>query len=109
MFPNMNPRQMEKIMAQMGMKTKQLNALRVIIETTEERIIINEPQIIEITMQGQKSYQISGEKITSELQIKEDDIKLVMMQTKCSEAQAKDALQKSKGDIARAIIEIGTI
>ncbi len=105
MLPNINPKQMEKMMSQMGIKSQQLSASRVIIETDEERIIISEPQVVEITMQGQKFYQISGI-ISSETLIKEEDIKLVIEQTKCTEAQAKEALQKSNGDIAQAIMEI---
>lgn len=105
MIPNMNPRQMEKMMSQMGIKSRQVNATRVIIESEGERIIVSEPQVTEITMQGQKSYQIAG-KVSTESTIKEEDIKMVMEQAKCTEAQAKEALQKTGGDIAQAIMEI---
>lgn len=105
MLPNMNPKQMEKMMSQMGIKSRQLDAGRVIIETENEKIIISEPQVVEITMQGQKSYQISG-KVSSEAAIKDEDVKMVAEQAKCSEDEAKEALKKSNGDIAQAIIEL---
>lgn len=105
MMPNMNPKQMEKMMAQMGIKSKQLNASRVIIECEGERVIVSEPNVVEITMQGQKSYQISGT-VSTEATVKEEDIKMVMEQAHCTEAQAKEALAKSSGDIAQAIIEL---
>ncbi len=105
MIPNMNPRQMAKMMAQMGIKSRQLNASRVVIECDGENVVITEPQVMEITIEGQKSYQISG-KSSSEASIKEEDIRMVMEQAHCTEAQAKDALAKSKGDIAQAIMEI---
>lgn len=106
MLPNMNPRQMEKMMAQMGIKSRQVNASRVIIETEGEKIIISEPQVTEITMQGQKSFQIAG-KVSTESATSEDDLKMVMEQTGCTREQAAEALKKSNGDIAQAILELG--
>ncbi len=105
MIPNMNPKQMEKMMAQMGIKSRQIAANRVIIESENEKIVISEPQVVEITMQGQKSYQISG-KASEEATIREEDVKMVMEQTKCTRARAEEALKKSNGDIAQAIMEL---
>ncbi len=106
MIPNMNSKQMEKMMAQMGIKSRHLNATRVIIETDGEKVVVSEPQVVEITMQGQKSFQISG-KVSTEATVKEEDVKMVMEQAHCTEAQAKEALAKSNGDIAQAIMELG--
>lgn len=93
-------------MKQMGINSQEISAKRVIIEKEGERIIISEPQVIEITTQGQKSFQISG-KVSSELSISEEDVKLVMEQAKCSESAAREALNKANGDIAKAILELG--
>lgn len=105
MMPGMDPKQMEKAMRQMGIKTKQVASNRVVIETPEGNLIITNPQITEIDMQGQKSYQISGT-VSFEESITEDDVKLVMEQAHCTEAEAKDALVKAKGDIAQAILSL---
>lgn len=101
----MNPQQMQKMMSQMGIKSRQLDASRVIIEAEGERIIISEPQVVEITMQGQKSFQISG-KVSTEAAISADDVRMVMEQAGCTESEAKEALRKSGGDIAKAIMEL---
>jgi len=89
-------------MRQMGIKTEQLEATRVIIETSSGRLVVEEPQVIQITAQGQKSFQISGQ-VRSEAG-SEEDVKMVMEQTGCSEEEAKAALEKTKGDIAQAIL-----
>ena len=66
------------------------------------KIIVDEPQVVQIIMQGQKSFQISGKVRTEEGS--EDDLKLIMEQTGCSADEAKAALEKSNGDIAEAIL-----
>ncbi len=104
MMPNLDPKQMEQLMRKMGMSSKELSAKRVIIETEDEqKVIISEPQVVEITMQGQKSYQISG-KVSYQSSINEEDIKMVMEQANVSKDIAIDALKKSNGDIAEAIL-----
>lgn len=104
MMPNLDPKQMEQLMRKMGMSSKELSAKRVVIETEDEqKIIVSEPQVVEITMQGQKSYQISG-KVSYQSSINEEDIKMVMEQANVSKDVAIDALKKSNGDIAEAIL-----
>ncbi|MEK6981414.1 MAG: nascent polypeptide-associated complex protein [Candidatus Micrarchaeota archaeon] len=99
----MDPRQMGKMMKQMGINTNTIAARRVIIETDDKNIIISNPEVTEIAMQGQKSYQIAGT-ISYEETIKEEDVTLVIEQTSCTKEQAIEALKKSNGDIAEAII-----
>ncbi len=96
---------MQQMLKQMGIVSKELNASRVIIETEGERLIILNPQIIAVNMQGKTSYQISGE-VIREFAVKEEDIKMVMEQAKCNEEQAKEALRKFNGDIAQAILDL---
>ena len=61
MFPGMNPKKMQAIMSQMGIKQEEIDANKVIIETPEKNIIINNPSVIKINMKGQENFQISGE------------------------------------------------
>ncbi|HIH23373.1 TPA: nascent polypeptide-associated complex protein [Candidatus Micrarchaeota archaeon] len=105
MLPNTDPKQMERMMKQMGINSRQIPASRVVIETDSENLIIENPQITEISMQGQKSYQIAGT-IHSESRISEEDIKMVMEQAGVDKEKATESLKKSKGDIAAAIMDL---
>ena len=102
----MDPKKMQTVMKQMGIKSEDLNANSVIIETDSGRIVIDEPQVTKITMQGQSSFQIAGNIREEEAGISEDDVKLVMEQVSCSEEEAKAALTKTNGDIAEAIVSL---
>jgi nascent polypeptide-associated complex subunit alpha len=105
---NMNPRQMEAAMRKMGIAQENIDAEEVIIRTKKEDIHIKNPSIQKIKAMGQISYQISGKEETVErsaaAEITEDDIKTVMEQANVSKENAKSALEKSKGDIAEAIL-----
>ena len=108
MFPGLggiNPSQMQRIMKQMGIKTEEIKANKIVIECEEKNLIIENPQITKMTIQGQETYQIIGQTKT-ETQIKEEDINLVMEKAKVNKEQAKLALEKTKGDIAEAIINL---
>ena len=94
---------MDQMMRQMGIKSRKIEAKRVIIEAEDGRYIITEPDVVEIDMRGQKSLQISGN-MAFEEGIKAEDVKMVAEQAGCSEEEARQALQKTSGDIAEAII-----
>ena len=94
-------------MKQMGIAQEEINANRVIIETDDKNIIINNPSVIKIKMQGQSNFQISGD--ISEENLEEDseeDIKTIMEKTGCSEEDAKQALEKNNNDLAEAILAL---
>lgn len=101
--PGVDPKKMQKMMKQMGIDSKDIEAKKVVIETEDGSYIIENPQVVQITMQGQKSFQISGN-VKFEEEVKSEDLKLIMEQTGCSENEAKEALEKSDGDIASAIL-----
>lgn len=94
---------MEKLMRQMGIKSRQIDSAMVVIETPEGKIKIPNPQVTEIEMHGQKTYQIAGA-ASFEGVISEEDIRMVMEQAKCTRDEASQALERTKGDIAQAII-----
>ena len=60
MMPNIDPRTMKSMMSKMGIKSEEIEASRVVIETPEKSIVIESPQITRIEMQGTTSFQISG-------------------------------------------------
>jgi nascent polypeptide-associated complex subunit alpha len=99
----MDPRKMEAAMRQLGIKSEPIEAKSVTIETASGRLVIDKPQVVQITMQGQKSFQISGD-VRSESS--GDDVKMVMEQAGCSLEEARAALEKSGGNIAEAIISL---
>lgn len=105
MMPNMDPKQMARMMKQMGINTVEVAAVRVIIETADEKIIVEPAQVTRISMQGQDSFQISGT-VRTEQSMNEDDVELVMEKAGCTREQAVEALTKSGGDIAEAIISL---
>ncbi len=107
MFGGINPKQMQGMMKKMGIAQNEINAKRVIIECGDKKIIIDEPSVIKISMQGQTSYQISGEEREESLEaFSEDDIKMVMDKTGKSKDKVVDFLKKNNGDIALAIMEL---
>lgn len=94
---------MQAMMRQMGIKQEDIEASRVIIECADKRIVIEQPSVAKITMQGQISWQISGEVHETEVGVKEEDVQLVMDQAGVSKDEAHAALEKHGGDLAQAI------
>jgi nascent polypeptide-associated complex subunit alpha len=101
----MDPKKMQAMMRQMGIQSEEIDAKSVVIETGSGKMIVDNPQVMQITMQGQKSFQISGD-VRLEEGTSEEDLKMVMEQAGCSEEEAKAALEKSSGDIAEAIVSL---
>jgi len=101
----MDPRKMAQLMKQMGIQSKEINARRVVIETDDGNYVISSPQVTEINMQGQVSFQIAGA-VKLENAVSKEDIEMVMKETGCSWEEADGALAQSDGDIAQAIIAL---
>lgn len=102
----MNPMQMKKLMKQLNIKSEDIDAKKVTIELSDGRLIIENPKVTAIEMQGQRTYTILGEERiekASKLKISEEDIKLVQEKTGRSPEEVKKALEKANGDIASAI------
>ena len=102
MFPGINPKKMQAMMKQLGMAQQEIDATRVIIEKEDGNIIIDNPSVIKINMQGQENFQISGD--ISEEKISGEDVKQVMEKTGKTEEEAKAALENANGDLAEAIL-----
>ncbi len=102
----MDPRKMQALMKQMGINQEEIEAERVIIEKSDGRIIIENPNVQRVRMQGQESWQIIGEAREEEEEIKGEDIKLVMGKTGADEGEARRILEEVGGDIAEAIVRL---
>jgi nascent polypeptide-associated complex subunit alpha len=98
------------MMQRMGMSMDAIEEVKeVIIKTTNKEIVIEEPEVAVLAVQGQKIYQVTGGKITEKtverkLAIPEEDIRLVADQTGKSIEEARRALEDSGGDLAKAIL-----
>src|SRR5574341_2396558 len=114
MFPGLgkgiNPRKMAAMMKQMGIDINEIeNVEEVIIRTPEKDIVFKDAQVSIMDARGMKTYQVVGtpQEIAREINIPDEDVKLVMEQTKSSEIDARNALKETKGDIAAAILKLG--
>ncbi|MEA3248189.1 MAG: nascent polypeptide-associated complex protein [Nanoarchaeota archaeon] len=107
MFPGMNAAKMQGMMKKMGISQTPLNVKRVIFEIEEGNLIIDEPSVIRVMMQGQETYQVSGEAREEELKsFSEEDVAMVVEKTGKGENEVREALGMSEGDIAEAIMKL---
>jgi len=107
MFPKINPKQMEKMMKQLGVKQEEIDAEEVIIKCSDKELIIRNPNVQRVNMMGQESLQITGDIEEREIKkFSEDDVKLVVEQTGSSDKKAREALENNNGDIAKTILEL---
>ncbi len=111
MFPGLgNPKQMQGMLKKMGISQEDIPTEKVIIEKTDgNKIIIENPSVQKIKMQGNESFQITGD--ISEVQeepelFTEEDIKTIIEKTGVSEEIAKETLEKNNGDLAETILEL---
>lgn len=106
MFPNLDPKKMQAVMKQMGINQEEISASRVTIEKEDgSKIIIKNPAVIKIKMQGQESFQITGDIEKEAESFSEKDIGVVMQKTKCTKEEAESALEET-GDLAEAILKL---
>src|SRR3989344_2343108 len=106
MFPGLDPKKMQAMMKQIGLQQEEISSERVIIEKSDGgKLIIENPSVIKIKMQGNESFQISG-KVSEESGISEEDIKTIIEKTGASEKIARETLEKNKGDLAETILEL---
>ncbi|MFH1664454.1 MAG: nascent polypeptide-associated complex protein [archaeon] len=102
----MNPKQMQGMMKQLGIKSEDLNAKKVVFELEDgSRLVIENPSVNVMNAQGQKIYSVVGE-AKEEKGLNEEDLKMVMEQTNASREKAEKALNECSGDIAEAILKL---
>jgi nascent polypeptide-associated complex subunit alpha len=110
MFGGINPKQMQGMMKKMGIAQEEVDAEKVIIEKKDGvTITVKNPSVLKVKVQGQTSFQISGEieESAGEIEVSEEDIKTIVEKTGCSEKEAKKTLEKTK-DLAEAILELSS-
>jgi nascent polypeptide-associated complex subunit alpha len=114
----MNPREQKRMMQRMGMNMDTVEDVQqVIIRTSTKDIVIDEPEVAILQVQGQKMYQVIGGQVSEQAPsqrqtvaaeakpaFSEEDIRLVADQTGKSMEKAKEALEECGGDLAKAIL-----
>ena len=107
---NLNSRQMKQMMKKMGMEQETLDAEQVIIKLADKEIIFNNPEVAEVNMMGQNTFQITGDYEIRDREttpdIEEEDITTVMEQTHSSREEAIEAINDANGDLAEAILSL---
>ncbi|WP_337860697.1 nascent polypeptide-associated complex protein [Ferroplasma sp.] len=109
----MNPRDVKRMMNQMGIKSTEMPDVKeVIMRGKDKDYVIENASVTMIEAQGQKTFQVLGtmkEKTKSAAvpEFNEDDIKLIMEQCNVSREKAIEALKKADGEPAQAIIDLG--
>jgi nascent polypeptide-associated complex subunit alpha len=105
-----DPRMMKQAMKRMGITQTDMNARRVIIELEDKNLVFIQPSVAKVSMMNEITYQVVGTPVEESRDttppINDGDIQTVAEQAGVSYEQAKDALQKSKGDLAQAILSL---
>jgi nascent polypeptide-associated complex subunit alpha len=108
----MDPRQMKRLMQQFGIKSEELNVHKATLELEDKCIVIENPTVMVIEAQGQRTYMVVGNEREEPYEhqekqnIPEEDIELVAEKCNVSPEEAKKALEAADGDIAMAIERI---
>ncbi len=118
MHRRMNPREQKRLMQRMGMNMDNVQDVQqVIIRTASKDIVIDEPEVAILQVQGQKMYQVIGGQVSEQApstrlgaaapakpSFSEEDVQLVADQTGKSLDKAREALEESGGDLTKAIL-----
>ena len=108
-------RDAKRMMQKMGMKIDEIDGVtEVLIRTATREIIIKEPVVTSVVVQGQRMYQVTGgsahERTPSaeaaQPEVPEEDVNLVATQTGKTVDEAKAALKESGGNLAEAILKL---
>ncbi len=111
MIPNIDPRALKSMMDRLGIKSEEIKAVKVTIELPDKMLVIDNPEVVSVEMQGKQMFQVGGEVREVEkqvsIEISEEDVRLVMEKSGISdEEKARKALQESNGNIAEAILRL---
>ena len=109
MIPGVNPKQMKQMMKKLGMKMEEVEDVeRVVVYTKNGNYVFEDAEFIITTMQGTTTYQVQGTPVfePADVEIPEDDVKMVAEQASVSEDEALLALKETDGDIAEAILKL---
>jgi len=101
-------------MRRLGLNMSPLEVDEVILRMKDKEIIIHDPEVAVLEVQGQKIFQVTGGEISEKerkrkISIPEEDIQLVAQQAGVSLDRAKAALEQTDGDLAQAILLLSQV
>jgi nascent polypeptide-associated complex subunit alpha len=121
----MNDRNVRMMMRRMGMTTEELEDVEeVIIRRRSEEIVLGNPSVTVVTVQGVRTYQIAGDALVRPRgtpsaptaagpvapapppPLPEEDVTLVMGQAQVDRPTAESALREASGEPAEAILRL---
>ncbi len=101
---------MKRMMKKMGLDSNEIDAEEVIIKTADKKLVFDQPQVMQMNLQGQNMYQVVGEPREEapegEVLIPDEDIEMVADRAGVSKEEAKEALEECDGEPAEAIIKL---
>ena len=112
----LSPRDAKRMMQRMGLSMGEMSDVQeVVFRTPTKEIVLENPEVAVLDMQGQKIFQVTGGRIVERetakkitVTVPEEDIRLVADQTGKSMEEAKKALEETNGDLAKAILLLQT-
>ncbi|MEM0149145.1 MAG: nascent polypeptide-associated complex protein [Candidatus Micrarchaeaceae archaeon] len=107
----LDPREIKNMMKQLGIKSEEIAANRVVIEGIEKDVIVTNPQVVLMDMQGVKVFNISGNVEERpkrlDIEISDADVQFVKEQAGIEDDEAaRRALEESGGNIAEAVMRL---
>ena len=106
---NLNPRKMESLMKQLGIKFEEMKDVEEVhLLTSSGKYIIKPSDVKIINAQGVKTLQVIIKEMNYEesYSVDEEDIKILSEKASISYEDAKKLLEKHKGNLAEALLEI---
>ena len=108
----MDNRNARRMMDRLGINMKEIpNVQEVVIRTPDKELHITNASVSEVNAQGNRMFQVAGDVEEVDVERKafsEEDILLVQQQTGASKERAAAALEESDGEVARAILKLGS-
>ena len=110
---NMNSKQMKQAMKRMGIEQETIEDVeQVIIRMSDKDLVFSNPEVAQVNMMGQETFQITGDFSVEEKdvapEIENEDIETVMEQTHSSREEATEAIKQANGDLAEAIMSLAS-
>lgn len=113
MMPGMggNPRQMAMMMKKLGIDVTEVDGVQeIVVKTADKDYVFTTAEVTIMKAQGTETWQISGTPKIVEHEVRltfsDDDVQMVMEQTGCDDAAARQALEAAGGDLAEAIVAL---
>jgi len=114
----MSPKKMKGMLKNMGIDIDELEGVKeVVIRLVDRELVLENPSVAIMDAHGQRTYQISGEATERsisgkerepEVVIPDTDVELVVAQTGVEAEAARAALVEARGDLAAAIMKLGS-